>query len=177
MATRRTIDSLVEEFASMRGVSNDNAIRIALMEAIAREEEPELEPEVWPVAKEIMMRRVWVAYMDGQDSGSSNVFNDIASACFVLTPILILGLFSRGVREGCVGLVIIVGVVSLYYYHRSMEKSKEERSKGRVTINKDIVEMKNKLPDGLEFLADGPTYMDVLLSSFEQERDSAQVTR
>jgi hypothetical protein len=58
-----------------------------------------------------------------------------------------------------------------------MEKSKEERSKGRVTINKDIVEMKNKLPDGLEFLADGPTYMDVLLSSFEQERDSAQITR
>ena len=36
MATRRTIDSLVEEFASIRGVSNDNAIRIALMEAVAR---------------------------------------------------------------------------------------------------------------------------------------------
>lgn len=60
MAVRRTLDSLVEKFASMRGVSNDNAIRIALMDAIAREEEPELEPEVWPVAREIMRRRVWV---------------------------------------------------------------------------------------------------------------------
>lgn len=104
MATRRTLDSLVEEFASMRGVSNDNAIRIALMDAIAREEEPELEPEVWPVVRDIMKRRVWVAYMDGQDNGSKTVFEDIASACVILTFILILGLFFRGECGGVASL-------------------------------------------------------------------------
>ena len=172
MATRRTLDSLVEEFASMRGVSNDNAIRIALMDAIAREEEPDLEPEVWPVVREIMRRRVWVAYMDGQNSGSKKVFDDIASACVILTLILILGLFFRGERGGSMLLVIIVGIVSLYSYWRSIEKTKHERSRGREAINKGVAEMKTKLPDGLEFLADGPTYMEVFLTSFEQERDS-----
>ena len=177
MATRRTLDSLAEEFATMRGVSNDNAIRIALMEAIAREEEPELEPEVWPVAREIMMRRVWVAYMDGQDSGSTKVFEDIAGPCVILTLILILGLFSRGVRAGSILLVVIVGIVSLYYYWRSIEKTKQERSRGRETINKGVAKMKHTLPDGLEFLADGPTYMDVILTSFEEEPDSTRATQ
>lgn len=73
--------------------------------------------------------------------------------------------------------MIIVGTVSLYYYWRSIEKTKRERSRGREAINKGVAEMKTKLPDGLEFLADGPTYMDVLLFSFEQERDSTQATR
>lgn len=166
MATRRTIDSLVEEFASMRGVSNDNAIRIALMEAIEREEE-EAEPDIPPVAKEIVMRRVWIAYTEGQDSGSGKVFEDMAGPCVMLTIFLILGLLARGVREGIIGVVVIASLVSLYYYHRSAEKTKLEHAKSRKAINEDIARMKRNLPSGLRFLADGPTHMDVLLSSFE----------
>lgn len=39
MATRQSLDYLVREFAKMRGVSADNAVRIAIMEAIEREGE------------------------------------------------------------------------------------------------------------------------------------------
>lgn len=39
MATRQSLDYLVREFAKMRGVSADNAVRIAVMEAIKRERE------------------------------------------------------------------------------------------------------------------------------------------
>jgi hypothetical protein len=173
MAVRRTIDSLVEDFASMRGVSKDNAVYIALTDAIAREEEPEF----LPVAKEIVMRRVWIAYMDGQDNGSNKVFEEIAIACVMLTLFLILGLFAPGMRVGLIGFVIIVSVVSLYSYFRITERRKEERSKSREAIINDIAEMKNDLPTGLEFLTGGPTYMDVFLSSFEEERDSTQATR
>lgn len=37
MAVRRTVGSLAEELASLGGVSKNNAVRIALSEAIARE--------------------------------------------------------------------------------------------------------------------------------------------
>jgi hypothetical protein len=170
MATRRTIDSLVEEFASIRGVSNDNAVRIALMEAIAREEEPE--PEISPVAKEIMMRRVWIAYMEGQDGGSHKVLEDMTVPCVFSTLVLILSLFAPGVRFGFVGVAIIVSTLSLYYFHRSIEKSKDEHSKNREALYDDIAEMEKKVPSGLEFLADGPTYMDVIISSLEEQRRS-----
>jgi hypothetical protein len=84
MAIRRTIDSLAEEFASLRNVSKDNALRIALIEAIARKEEhdfePEIVPEVVPVAEKVVALRAWTAYMDGQESGSRKVFEEIAMA-------------------------------------------------------------------------------------------------
>jgi hypothetical protein len=45
MAVRRTIDPLTRQSAEMRGVSLDNAVRIALMEALAREQERAREDE------------------------------------------------------------------------------------------------------------------------------------
>jgi len=153
----------------LRGVSNDNALRIALIEAIAREEEPELVPEVVPVARKIVMQRVWIASLDGQDSGSRMVFEETAAPCVILTLLLLLGLFFPGVRLGVMGLVTIVSILSLYFYWRSGAKSTRARSKDRETINRDIAAMKNELPDGLEFLLGGPTFMDVLLSSTEEK--------
>jgi hypothetical protein len=169
MATRRTIDSLAEEFASIRGVDNDNAIRIALMEAIEREEEPDFDSEVISVAETIMKRRVWIAYTEGRDSGSHQVREEMGIPCVGLMFFLIFGLFSPANRMGMLSFATFTSIILLGFYYRSVEKSKKERSKYREMVNEEIAKMKDELPDALEFLKYGPTITDTLLS--EQTQD------
>jgi hypothetical protein len=181
MAVRRSLTSLTEEFASMRGVSTDNAVRIALIEAISREEDSvatpgvsetsSIAPEAVPVAEEIVMRRVSIAYMDGQDNESRKIYENLVVLSFFLIPPLVWDLFisDRGLHFAVLFPVIAIYIVLGYFYHRGVTESTKMRSKGREKINNDIAGMKSELPRGLEFLAHGPTFMDVLLSSTESE--------
>jgi hypothetical protein len=77
----------------------------------------------------------------------------------MLTLLLILGLFSPGVRSGFMGVVIIVSIVSLYFYGRRVVERTQAHAKERERINIEIASLiKNELPSGFEFLLDGPTF-------------------
>lgn len=68
---------------------------------------------------------------------------------------------------GVLGLVIIVSIVSIYFYNRGLAKEIEERSKQRESLTGQIAELRNKVPRELEFLSDGPSFVEMFCSSDE----------
>ena len=156
--TNEETEQLIREMAELEQVTPSEAVHKAVHQWMSKLDLTSREGEV---VEAIVRRRISIAAMDGQDWESSKIVDDVVSAAVMLIVILIFGFAVPGIRI----VVIIVSIVSLYMYHRKVERMTADRSKRREVCLKEIAETRKKLPRELEFLSDGPTFWDPVLSS------------
>lgn len=162
MAVRRTIDSLAKEYASLRGVSADNAVRIALAEAIQREDDSE-DPEIDKVARAVravVARQITIAHFRAEEDTRTRISE-------TMVPPIVLGLlwltgaaFIRLRLQAVVLATVLIGAASIYYSYRSLRKGKLEAERVRATLRSEITELGASLPGSLEFLVEGTAEND-----------------
>jgi hypothetical protein len=164
MAVRRTINSLAEEFAFSQGVSMDNAIRIALAEAIARSKEPEPDSDIEETAstiRKIVLNQICLASIEANGYTRHQMWEEMGTpigfALFYLTVAFALQVV--GVERfsvlAMVILVIPIGVALLYYYYtRTLNHRKREEEQRREKLKKEIQSLGMSLPDSLQFLCE-----------------------
>jgi uncharacterized membrane protein len=183
MAVRRTIDSLTAEVASSRGVSKDNAIRIALTEALAHSKEPEPDSNIdasADIIRKIVFRQICLASIAANGYTRSQMWEEMVSpigfALFYLT--VAFALQEVGVErfslQAMVILLVPIGVALLYYYHsRTLNPRKREEEQRCEKLKKEIQSLGVCLPDNLEFLCDGTaddsSYIESLQEDEQQE--------
>lgn len=177
MATHRSIDSLVEEFASLRGVSKDSAIRIALTEAIARDEEPNSEiNETASTIRKIVLNQICLARIGANGYTRAQMWEEMDTPIgFALFYLFVAsGLQEVGVEhfslQAMVILVVPMGVALLYYYYtRTLNKRKSEEEQRREKLEREIHILGGSLPDSLEFLCEGTADDFSYIVSLEEE--------
>jgi hypothetical protein len=167
MAVRRaarTIDSLAEEFASSHGLSKDNAIHIALTEAIARSEEPGInsyKEKSARAVRKVVFRQICLASICANSETRSQMWKElrttIGGGLFCLT--VGFALQAVGVEqfslEGMVILGVPASVALLYYYSRTLSQRDREEKQRREILAKEIYGLGAVLPENLRFLCDG----------------------
>jgi hypothetical protein len=104
--------------------------------------------------RDTVKRRASIALIEGLNIQAGTIFSDMASLIVLISVILIFGRFVPAIRIGFLGLAIIISTVSLYMYHRKLEKAEIDRSKSREACLKEIAETRKELPRELEFLTD-----------------------
>lgn len=158
MATRRTVASLAAEFASLRGVSEDAAIRIALTEAIDREGEPDERLQLSKLEVEavsaVVANRIGKAFSAGYKWGVREFWSDIEGPLFLLIIFLAVTAFVRGLRLGAFGIsfAIVIGVT--IWMSRKWPRQLEEQRRERDAMEQNIRSGGSELPYELEFLSD-----------------------
>jgi hypothetical protein len=161
-------EQLIREMAVLEQVTPAQAVHKAVSLWLS---ELNLTSQEGRVVEAIVKRRVLIAHMDGQDWESRSIYSDVMSASVFLTFYLIMGLVFSSMRLGMLILVIIVSIVSIYFYNRRQERAIEKRAKQREELHKQIAKTRKEVPGELQFLADGPTFMDIDLSSEEGEEN------
>ena len=163
MAVRKTVDYLTQQFAETRGVSPDNAVRIALMEALAREQERAEEDEEVAshesLIEAIDARRLVIAGIFAEEAGldriGSEVLPPMALAIVWLVAAVFAAFFVRPLLFAMIGIILLF-VVFAYLTSRSVEKRCESGRHMREALALEIKELGKRLPNRLSFLANVP---------------------
>ena len=163
MAVRRSIDSLTRQFAEMRGVSLDNAVRIALIEALAREQETAQEDEEGEshesLIEAIDARRLAIAGSFAEEAGLDRIGSEtlppMGLAIVWLTAAIFAAFFIRPLLAAIIGIILLFAVFA-YLTSRSIDKRCESGRKMREALALEIKELGKRLPNRLTFLASVP---------------------
>lgn len=163
MAVRKTIDHLTQQFAEIRGISPDNAVRVALMEALEREQESaELDEEV--AAQESLIeaidaRRLVIAGIFAEEAGldriGSAVLPPFVFAIWWLVVAVLSAFFVRPLLFAMIDMILLFALFA-YLTSRSVKKRRESGRQMRKALTVEIRELAKKLPDRLSFLASVP---------------------
>lgn len=159
MATRQTIDFLTHQFAQMRGVSPDNAVRIALMEALEREqeraEEDEKDASHASTIERTDARRLAFAGSCGAEQGLCRIGSDAFPPYYLIIMWLISAVFapfvSRSLQFAYLFIVLFF-LLFAYWPWRSVEKQREYGRQMRKSLGLGIEELGKGLPKRLVFL-------------------------
>jgi hypothetical protein len=170
---------LAADLASLRGVSKDAAIYVALSEAIARSEEPKPDSKTFNAAgliRKIVFRQICLARIGANDETRSQMWKEmytpVGFGLFYLA--IAFGLQVIGVEhyslQSMVILVVPAGVALLYYYHsRTLNQRKCEEKKSREILTEEIRRIGRGLPDNLGFLCDGAADNLIYLDSLQKD--------
>jgi hypothetical protein len=176
MVVRKSIEYQIQEFAELRGVTPDLAVRIAITEALDREqkeaEDFEEDASHASTLEAIDARRIAIAASSGQDIGVDGVCADLWPAAAILTVyLLVVTFFSRPLKPVVFAFVLFCIAVS-YIYGRSLAKQSESRKQMRKSLKLEVEELSRGLPDRLRFLAAPPSEEDpyINLSMLENEK-------
>jgi hypothetical protein len=159
-------EELIRGMAELEQVTPFQAVHTAVSQWVS---ELDLSSHEAKVVEGVVKRRVLIAHMDGEDRESSRTSNELLGAAIM--PVLLLigwGMYSA-VREGAILAAIVVSIISAYVFHRSLTTATKGRSKQKKEYNRQIAEVLREVPSELQFLSDGPTCMDIDLSSDETE--------
>ncbi|WP_263350344.1 hypothetical protein [Acidicapsa acidisoli] len=189
MAIRRSIDSLIQEFAEMRGVSADYAVRLAVSEALqrdrgrgkkakedashARSKEAKEQALHAPSIEAIYARGLAIAGSRGEDKAVGQLCSDLGPPVVIIAICLLGDAFFERYLQSTVLALVSLGLISSYIYWRSLQKIGKSREQMRASLALEIEELSQKLPDQLSFLADPPTG-DPYFKLFVLEREGSQ---
>jgi hypothetical protein len=161
MAVRRSIDSLIREFAEIRGVTPDYAVRIAVTEALEREreriEEPEEEASYASTIEAIDARRLAIARCCGQDTAEDELCSEAGAPAALITIYLLGGAILARPLQLAILVFFLLCLVSMYFYWRRVRRKRESRKQMRESLALEIEELGKGLPERLRFLGGWPT--------------------
>lgn len=159
MAVRRTIGSLTLEFAEMRGVSPDNAVRIALIEALEKEQERAKDEEEdashASTVRAIDVRRLAIAGSLAEEAGLDRIGSETLPPMALAIVWLIAAAFAAFVVRPL--LLAIIGIILLfllftYLTSRSVGKRRESGRQMREALSLEIEELARSFQIGSAFL-------------------------
>jgi len=160
MAVRRSVDSLIQEFAKMRGVSPDHAVRIAISEALERKrgigEEAKEEVSHASSIEAIYARGLAIAGSCGEDKATSQICSNVGPTIVLFAIFLLGSAFVERSLQSVILVFVLLCLVSLYFYWRSLQKIGRSRKQLRTSLALEIEELSQRFPDRLSFLAEPP---------------------
>lgn len=157
MAVRRSIDHLVQRFAEIRGVEPDQAVRIAVTEALEREqqgvEDPEEKESQAAIIEEIDAMRLAIAESSGEDQAAGKLWRDVWPPVVSIMFLILCDSFMDKPLQASLIAIILICFVLLCFYWNSLIKQSKTRKEFRKSLTLGIEELAKELPYELRFLA------------------------